>query len=352
MAVAFAVFISFFIVLFATPSFIQVANIKNLFDEPSDKRKLHKKNTPSMGGIMIFAGTLFSFFICFPEEDLGYVQYLIPCILTMFFIGMKDDIIGTAPVKKLMGNILVAMLMVIVADVKIDSLYGLFGIREIPEWAAILLSVFTYVVVINAFNLIDGVDGLAGGVGFIASVVFGIWFLLAGSMVDAILAFSLSGALLGFLRYNFHPANIFMGDSGSLTIGLIICVLAIRLISFEAVHLPASLIYISKPLIVMAVLVYPLLDTFRIFIYRTIHKTSPFQADNNHIHHRLLKMGLSQSMTVLIIYLFTALLVITVVSLRLFNPNLEFFILLSIVFGTLGFLYFMPFKNNSIKVES
>lgn len=350
MTVAFAVFISFFIVLFATPSFIQVANLKNLFDEPSDARKLHTKSTPSMGGIMIFAGTLFSFFICFPSSELGYIKYLVPCILTMFFIGIKDDIIGTAPIKKLIGNVLVALLMVVVADIKIDSLYGLFGIREIPEWASIILSVFTYVVVINSFNLIDGVDGLAGGVGFIASVVFGIWFLLAGSMVDAILAFSLAGSLLGFLRYNFHPAAIFMGDSGSLTIGLIICVLAIRLISFETANLPSSLIYISKPLIVMSVLVYPLLDTFRIFIYRAINKTSPFQADSNHIHHRLLKLGLNHAKTVLVIYIFTALLTIAMVSLRLFDPSLEFFILISIVFCTLGLLYFIPVKSKSIKV--
>jgi len=331
--------------LLATPSFIRVAELKNLFDEPGEDRKLHKHRVPSMGGIMIFAGTLFSFLICYPSGDIGYIKYLIPAMLVMFFIGIKDDIIGTAAVKKLIGHLLVAFIMVLMAEIRITSLYGIFEIREIPEWASISLSIFTFVVVINAFNLIDGVDGLAGGVACIASIAFGVWFLLIGSQVDAIIAFALAGALLGFLRFNFYPANIFMGDSGSLVVGLIICTLAIRLIEFDLSAIPSSMMPISKPVFVMAVLSYPLLDTFRIFIYRMIKGISPFQADSNHIHHRLIKLGLNHAQTVSVIYFFNALLIIYSVFVTGINTSLVFIILALLVFLLLGILYLMPIKK-------
>ncbi|MBL4708110.1 MAG: undecaprenyl/decaprenyl-phosphate alpha-N-acetylglucosaminyl 1-phosphate transferase [Flavobacteriales bacterium] len=345
MEIALAIMISFFIVLLSTPSFIKVANIKHLFDDPNESRKLHKKSIPSMGGIMIFAGTLFSFMICYPSDDIGYIKYLIPSVLVMFFIGIKDDIIVTAAIKKLIGHLLVAFIMTLMADIRITSLYGIFEIREIPEWASIALTIFTYVVVINSFNLIDGVDGLAGGVGCIASVAFGVWFLLAGSTVDAIIAFSLAGALLGFLRFNFYPANIFMGDSGSLTVGLIICVLAIRVIEFDFSSLPQEMKHISKPIFAMAVLSYPLIDTLRIFTYRIIKGISPFSADSNHIHHRLIKLGLNHAQTVGIIYAFNVILITYSVLMPNINTSLTFIVLAAIVFSFLGGLYLIPVKN-------
>jgi UDP-N-acetylmuramyl pentapeptide phosphotransferase/UDP-N-acetylglucosamine-1-phosphate transferase len=348
MTVALSILISFFIVLFATPSFIKVAEIKNLFDEPGEARKLHKKRIPSMGGVMIFAATLFSFLICFPSEDIGYVKYLIPCIIVMFFIGIKDDIIGTAAVKKLIGHLLVAFIMVLMAEIKITSLYGIFEVRELPDWASISLSIFTYVVIINSFNIIDGVDGLAGGVGCIASIAFGVWFLLVGSTVDAIIAFSLAGALLGFLRFNFYPANIFMGDSGSLIVGLIICVLAIRVIEYDVSAIPSDMKGISKPIFAMSVLSYPLLDTFRIFVYRMIKGTSPFQADSNHIHHRLLKLGLNHAKTVGVIYLFNMCLIIYSVLVKNLNTSITFIILALIVFVLMGLLFLVPIKRDTI----
>ena len=347
MEIALAIMISFFIVLLSIPSFIRVAQIKHLFDDPNETRKLHKKSIPSMGGIMIFAGTLFSFTICYPTEDIGYVKYLIPSILVMFFIGIKDDIIGTAAMKKLIGHLLVAFIMTLMADVRITSLYGIFEIREISEWASIALTVFTYIVVINSFNLIDGVDGLAGGVGCIAAVAFGIWFLMADSMVDAIISFSLAGALLGFLRFNFYPANIFMGDSGSLTAGLIICVLAIRVIEFDFSALPDEMKHISKPIFAMAVLSYPLIDTLRIFSIRIAKGISPLSADSNHLHHRLLNLGLNHARTVWVIYFFNAVLIAYAVLIPLINTSVTFLIMAGIILAFLGVLFVIPTKPKS-----
>ena len=322
---------SFMIVLLSTPSFITIAKIKHLFDDPSDDRKIHTKQVPSMGGMMIFAGTLFSFLLWLPINDIGVIKYLIPSLLIMFFVGMKDDIIGTAPVKKLAAHIIVAFIMVFMANVKLTSLHGLFGIKEIPEWAGIMLTVFTYIVIINAFNLIDGVDGLAAGVGLIASTVFGFWFYYAGDWTYAVLSFSLAGALLGFLRFNFNPAQIFMGDSGSLTIGFLIAVMAIELVEYEAQELPLAINNISKPILAMSILVYPLVDTIRIFTLRAVKGVSPFTADRNHIHHRLIDLGLGHKQTVIIIYLFSILTIGAAVLAQDFNPSYSFIVIISCV---------------------
>ena len=346
MEIALATIIAFFIVLLATPSYIRVAKMKHLFDEPTEDRKQHKVKTPSMGGIMIFAAFVFAVCICFPSDEISFLKFLIPSILIMFFVGIKDDIVGTAPVKKLLANLIVAFIMVSVAGIKITSLYGLFDIRELPEWASILLSVLTYIVIINSFNLIDGVDGLAGGVGMIASIAFGIWFLLAGCESYAIVAFALAGALLGFLRYNFKPASIFMGDSGSLFIGLVLSFLAIELIEFDASKLPSKIIGISKPIFAMTVLVYPLLDTFRIFIYRVANKKSPFEADSNHIHHRVLFWTKGDhGKTAVFIYLFNITMIALPVFFAGYHPSLVFAIVAIVAFGSLLFLLIKKPKN-------
>ncbi len=342
---------SFFIVLLSTPALIRVAILKRLFDAPGDTRKLHTRMIPTIGGIIIFGGTLFSFSLWFPGQKLNDAiavykamedyKFIMCTLLVMFFVGVKDDIIGTAPVKKLVAHVLVGLILVLMADIRIYSLHGIFGINDIPQWASIFLSLFTFIVVVNSFNLIDGVDGLASGVGFIASTSFGTWFSLAGDPVMAGLAFSLSGALLGFLIFNFSPAKIFMGDSGSLTIGLIICILSIKLIDFDVATIKnQTVLTISKPVFVMAVLVYPLVDTLRIFIYRSIRGLSPFSADRNHLHHRLLDIvGRNHAKVVLIIYAVN----IVIISLPILFSDLDTNYLLLLVGGCALLLAQIPF---------
>lgn len=337
---------SFLVVLLATPALIKVANAKKLFDEPDDKRKLHKTNTPSVGGIIIFAATLFSYALWFPSEQISGqslinsdLKYIVATLLILFFIGIKDDIIGTAPVKKLIGHFIVGLILVTMADIRLTSMHGLFGIKEIPEWASIFLSLFTYIVISNAFNLIDGVDGLAAGIGLIVCVSFGIWFFIAGELTYASLAFALGGSLLAFLVFNFSPAKIFMGDSGALIIGLIVSILAIKLIEFPKLHLPNELLGLSKPVFAIAVLMYPLLDTLRVFILRTVKGQSPFSPDNKHIHHRLLKIGLSQGKVALVLYSANILIIATAV----FTSGVEPSICLYIVCGVAILISQIPF---------
>lgn len=304
---------SFFVVYTCTPPLIKVAKLKHLFDEPGEERKLHKRRIPTIGGIIIFASTIFSFALWFPLEKLpdypeltkavSDFKYLIATILILFFVGIKDDIIGTAAIKKLVANIFVAMILVLMANIRLTSLHGIFGILEIPYWASVFLSIFTYIVIINAFNLIDGVDGLASGIGLIVSLAYGFWFLLAGNIVLAALSFALAGSLLSFLVFNFSPARIFMGDAGSLTIGLIISILTIKLIECDKSDIHSVFLSeLSKPIYAISVLIFPLFDTLRIFLYRTARGQSPFEADRNHLHHRLLDLGLNHRQTVLILY--------------------------------------------------
>lgn len=312
MNIALAFLTSLIVAVLSTPALIKVAYLKRLVDEPGEERKLHFRRIPTIGGIIIFAGTLFSYLMWFPFEATSELveaqralrdfQYIGATMILLFFIGIKDDIIGTAPVKKLIGHLIVAFILVIMGDIRITSMYGIFGIEVLPEWASIFLSIITYTVIVNAINLIDGVDGLAGGVGTISASAMGIWFMMAGSTEYAVLAFALAGSLLGFLVFNFSPAKIFMGDSGSLTIGLILSVLAIKLIEFPVEQVPMELVGISKPVFAMAALVYPLVDTLRIFIYRASRGVSPFSADRNHIHHRIMDLGYGHRRTVLYIY--------------------------------------------------
>jgi UDP-GlcNAc:undecaprenyl-phosphate GlcNAc-1-phosphate transferase len=186
---------------------------------------------------------------------------------------------------------------------------------------------FTYIVVVNAFNLIDGVDGLAGGIGFIAACSYGTWFFMADDYVYASLSVALAGALLGFLVFNFSPAKIFMGDSGSLTIGLIICILSIKVLEYPAEKLHNELLFISKPVFVVATLMYPLTDTLRVFLIRAAKGTSPFSADRNHLHHKLIDCNLNHVKTVIWVYSFS----ILTIGLSLLSYYLEANIAMGVV---------------------
>lgn len=308
-------FTSFIVVLYSTPALIKVAVLKRLIDTPSEERKIHKRSIPTIGGIIIYAGTLFAYALWYDVEDRIYYdkifksvtefKLIIATSLILFFVGVKDDIIGTAPVKKLFAHIVVALILVLMGDIRITGLHGIFGVYDIPYWGSVFLSIFTYVVVVNSFNLIDGVDGLAAGVGFISCLAFGVWFIYANEFGYAALSFALAGALAGFLIFNFSPAKIFMGDSGSLVIGMFVCVLAIKLIEYPINQLDQYWVRVSKPVFAISALAYPLMDTLRVFIIRAVKGQSPFNADRNHIHHKLIDCKYSHVKTVVIIYTFS-----------------------------------------------
>ena len=352
--IVFGFITAFVVVLLTTPSLIKVAKMKHLVDEPSESRKLHRQSIPTIGGIIIFAATIFSFALWFPATDARYFgnalsfnqavsdfKYLIAASILIFFIGVKDDIIGFAPVKKLIGHIIVGFIFVLMADIRITGLHGVFGVEQIPYWASVFLSIFTYVVVVNSFNLIDGIDGLAAGIGLVASTLFGAWFFFSGNLHLSLMCLVLSGALSGFLIFNFSPARIFMGDSGSLFIGAFIFVMAIKCVETNTDLLPAGLNNISAPVFTMAVLCYPLIDTLRIFTLRVMQGNSPFAADKNHIHHRLLRHGLNHVKTAGLLYFVSF--VVPLISLLFVNvnPTLAFLAMMAIGIVALQLVLFI-----------
>lgn len=353
---------SFIVVLYSTPALIKVAVLKRLIDMPSEERKIHKRSVPTIGGIIIYAGTLFAYALWYniPNGDfyvydvifksVNEFKLIIATSLILFFVGVKDDIIGTAPVKKLFAHIVVALILVLMGDIRITGLHGIFGVYEIPYWGSVFISIFTYVVVVNAFNLIDGVDGLAAGVGFLSCCAFGLWFVFANEFGYAALSFALAGALTGFLIFNFSPAKIFMGDSGSLIIGMFICVLAIKLIEYPINRLDNFWVHVSKPVYAIAALAYPLMDTLRVFIIRAIKGQSPFTADRNHIHHKLLDCKFNHMKTVIIIYTFSIITIgVAVLTYFLNTPTLSLLALIGI--GAIFLLFVINLNRRKTRAQ-
>lgn len=347
-----ALLTSFSVVLLATPALIKVAKIKHLVDEPGDARKLHKSSTPTIGGVIIFSAFIFSCFLWFPAhnpnalDSLGEFMYLMASLILLFFVGIKDDIIGMSPMKKLMAHIMVGFILCVMGEIRITSFHGLLGMDIVlPEYASILISIFTYIVIVNSINLIDGVDGLASGVGLISCVAFGIWFAVSGDKHWALVSFSLAGALFGFLIFNFNPARIFMGDSGSLIIGAVVSVLAIKLIESPVDFLPADFQNISTPVAAMAILAYPLLDTLRVFTIRAMQGRSPLSADRNHLHHKLMDRHRSHKKTAIAIYIFSILIIAQTYFIQFENPNVSFAISLGIAALFVGFVFLRSKKK-------
>ncbi len=284
---------AFVLTYFAIPSIIRIARVKNLCDEPGERRS-HTVSTPSLGGIAIFAGVIFSIVLWTPFNFFGDLQYILCSFIIIFLIGAKDDILPMAPNKKLIGQVLAATILVVKSNVVLTSLYGIFGIHDLPMFVSYALSIFTILVIINAFNLIDGINGLSGSIGSLISLLLGTWFLLIDQVELAIVSFSLAGALFAFLKYNFTPAKIFMGDTGAMLIGIICAILSIKFIELHKGLEPGNpYAFQAAPVVAIGVMILPLFDTLRVFVTRALNGKSPFYPDRTHIHHLLIDFGFS-----------------------------------------------------------
>lgn len=281
--------LAFIITYFAIPAIIDVAKNKKLFDEP-DERKVHKEVVPTLGGLGIFAGFIIATLLTVPANVSNHLQYFMAAALVIFFLGIKDDILILSATKKFIGQLVAAGIIIKFGGIEINNMHGLFGIHQIPAFVSILLTAFTIIVITNSFNLIDGVDGLAGSLGLLTSLVFGTYFFVIGELMFAVMALSIAGSLAAFLIFNFSPARIFMGDTGSLLLGLFNSIFVIKFISTANNDIFPVL---SAPAIGFAILIVPLFDTLRVFSMRIIKRRSPFSPDRNHIHHFLLELGLS-----------------------------------------------------------
>ncbi len=291
---------AFLLVFMAIPSIINIARVKQLYDVP-DERKSHQEVVPTLGGVAIFAGVIFSIILWTPFDVFGDLQYILCAFIIIFLIGAKDDILPMSPTRKLMGQILACFILVFKAQVRLTSLYGIFGVYTIPVIPSILLSMFTILVIINAFNLIDGINGLSGSLATLISLTMGTWFFLIDRTDLAIIAFSLAGATIAFLRYNITPARIFMGDTGSMLIGIISAILVIEFIEVHSQIQGSPYAFKAVPAVAVGMLILPLFDTARVFVVRLFNGKSPFHADRSHIHHLMLDAGLSHTQATIVL---------------------------------------------------
>ncbi|MCC5921129.1 MAG: undecaprenyl/decaprenyl-phosphate alpha-N-acetylglucosaminyl 1-phosphate transferase [Cyclobacteriaceae bacterium] len=273
---------------------------KKIVDMPGG-RKIHKKFTPSMGGIAIFVAFIISFLIWSPEIITTDARYLILSLSLMVIMGLRDDIVPMKPKNKLIIQILAAFLVVNFSGAKLESLYGLFYVYEMHFMVQYALSIFVFLVIINAFNLIDGLDGLASSIALVIFTFYSIYFTVNEAYFLAVVCFIMCGSLAGFLVYNWEPAKIFMGDTGSLFIGFLLTYITIHFIDFNYKNPEIPFHFQSSVGAAIAIIAIPLWDTSKVFISRIYRKRSPFAPDKMHVHHLIMRLGNSHKKTVLIL---------------------------------------------------
>lgn len=288
-----SIILAFYICFRAIPAIVHISKEKRIFDSPNH-RSSHITPTPSLGGIAIFFGfsvsaLLFSYGIS--SEPL---RYTLISVVLMFGTGIKDDILVISASKKFLLQFFAAMILVFIGDIRIVSLYGIFGIGELSYVLSTTFSVLSIMLITNSLNLIDGIDGLSSGITIIITTFFAPWFYIQGHIDLAIIATSLLGSAIAFFYHNVYArrTKIFMGDTGSLIIGMIVSVLAISFMNHNA-HITSEYVFSNAPIVAFGVLIIPLFDTLRVFTVRILNKKSPFSPDKNHLHHLLLALGLT-----------------------------------------------------------
>lgn len=330
--------VAFVVTFLAIPVILQVAEEKKLYDVPDD-RKVHTRLIPSLGGIGIFAGFLLASLLSVQGYLNPEFQYFFAAALVIFFLGLKDDIMILSTTKKIVGQIIAATILIHLGGIRLDSMHGLLGLNKLPEAFGLALSYLTIIVVINSFNLIDGVDGLAASLGILTMTVFGIYFFTIDYQAYALFAFSLAGSLGAFMIFNHHPAKIFMGDSGSLMIGLANAILVIKFIN--VCDKPSVVVQVTSGVAIgFSILIVPLLDTLRVFIIRIINGRSPFTPDRNHVHHLLLDRGLGHAAVTFTCVAINILFIMLAWFGRSLGPNYLLLGILCIAFSGLGLLYY------------
>src|SRR5690606_15740487 len=247
------------------------------------------------------------------------------------------------PYKKFLAQTVTALIVIHFSDIRLTSFYGIFGIQEIHTAVSYLFSSLLIVFIINAFNLIDGINGLLGSVGLIVCLTFGVVFFQMREHGLALLAISMAGSILGFLRYNAGRARIFMGDAGAYTIGFVISVLAIQFMELNKAidsEMAGSFVH-SVAAVAIAILIIPIFDTLRVVVIRLTQGKSPFIADRNHLHHRLLDTGMTHTQATLVLSGFN----VVIIGFALFFQHigttelLIFIVLMALLMNMMLWLY-------------
>ena len=345
------VFQSFIVSYLVIPRIISMVRIKNLMDKPN-QRSSHKEKTPTMGGVAFFASLLSSLYFLQVYDSHKLGLSLVIGLLILFYIGIKDDLVGVSPRTKIIGQMLSFIFVMDSNELSITSLNGFLGFYELPLWISYFLGIFIIISIVNAYNLIDGINGSASMVGIMIFSIFSYIFYQTEDYYFVLLSISSIGCLTAFLRYNISKKNsIFMGDTGSLLIGFVIGVCTLRFLNLPIERLSmANINYYNKFVLVFIILYIPFVDTMRVFLIRILKHRSPFFADRNHIHHIMIDyMMLSHIQASLLLALFNLLVFIFFYIANLYISTITLFIVLFLfIIGTTLILFYY---NRSFSVR-
>jgi len=288
----------FVLTYYLTPVVIQAVKVKRLFEKLSE-RSSHATHIPSFGGFTFYVVFIIAISIAEQFFQMGRAVYLVPAATIMFVIGLKDDLTGISPRNKIFAQILATTLLFLSTDFQVTDLHGFLGLHEANPILIITLSFAVVIFSINAFNLIDGIDGLASSLAAFYFGVFAVVFYQLQEWAFLSVSIALIGMFIAFLRYNLSTdKKIFMGDTGSLFIGFIIAAFVIYLMTSDYPRLLHNIQTPNFGLFLVATLYVPVFDSIRVFVARSMGGRSPFSPDRNHIHHLLMdRFALSHRQT-------------------------------------------------------
>lgn len=322
-------FVSFFIGYLFMPVVVDMAK-KHSFVVSPNKRTSHNGDVPNIGGINIFVSFLLTV-LFFSINFFSEMQFALLGLSIILIVGFIDDLLELKVLWKLAGQLAAGFFLIVLGDMRFTNFDGLFGIYQLPDIISYVFTFGVFVTVVNALNLIDGVDGLASGLGILYSLFFGIYFSLSGFSDLSLSAFAMAGSLSVFFYYNVfgNRKKIFMGDSGSLLLGYMIFVFILKFCELNNQNEISEKYTVDSPLAVsFTILLVPLFDTIRVVITRLKKGRSPFSADRNHIHHLLLSLGLQHKYVSFILMGITFFLIL----LAFFVRNLSAYIIIAIDF--------------------
>lgn len=289
---------AFIATMWIHPKILKIAILKNLVDNP-DERKLQRRPVPVMGGLAVFFGIIVG--ICTSQITVFSpgVFVLTTAMVIMLYTGTIDDILDLSPYTRFIIEIAIVAFVIFINNNGINCFWGLWGIDVIPTWIATPLTIFAAVGIINAINLIDGVNGLSSGFCFMASIIFAIMFYLSGNTVMTILATSAAGAIIPFFLHNVfgNTTKMFIGDGGTLVIGTMMSMFVINILKQDSLSAAFAAKGVGLIPFTLAILAVPVFDTLRVMSMRILRKKSPFNPDKTHLHHIFLELGFSHTGT-------------------------------------------------------
>ena len=294
--------ISLFLVGWIHPRLVKIALLKNIVDNP-DARKLQRSPVPVLGGVAVFFGIVIGIGSMSIAVNCAGLLVVIVALMAMLYTGTMDDILNLSPALRLLIEIAVVLLLIFGGGYCIDDFHGLWGVEALPRWLVVPLTVLAAVGIINAINLIDGVNGLSSGYCIMACVMFGTLFCLAGDTKMTILAAVSAGALIPFFFHNVFgkTSKMFIGDGGTLVMGAVMSVFVIEILRQDSL----CAVYVSPDVglipFTLAVLSVPVFDTLRVMSTRMLKGSSPFHPDKTHLHHMFIDLGCSHAAVTLAI---------------------------------------------------